>query len=68
MDDELNALLKNGTWSLLPSSPSMNIIGCKWVFKVKEKSDGSIFRYKARSEGLSSARLERTLMIHLAQS
>jgi histone deacetylase 1/2 len=26
----------------------MNIIDCKWVFKIKQKSDGSIKRYKAR--------------------
>jgi hypothetical protein len=26
----------------------MNIIGCKWVFKIKQKSDVSIERYKER--------------------
>ena len=25
----------------------MNVIGCKWIFKLKHKSDGSIERYKA---------------------
>jgi histone deacetylase 1/2 len=25
-----------------------NIIGCKWVFKIKRKLDGSIDRYKGR--------------------
>lgn len=48
MTEEFNALLKNQTWSLVPSSPSQNPVGCKWIFRVKRKSDGSIESYKAR--------------------
>uniref|UniRef100_A0A2N9GPU0 Integrase catalytic domain-containing protein n=1 Tax=Fagus sylvatica TaxID=28930 RepID=A0A2N9GPU0_FAGSY len=48
MNTEFNALLRNGTWSLIPPEPTMNLIGCKWVFKIKQKSDGSLDRYKAR--------------------
>jgi histone deacetylase 1/2 len=32
----------------VPPSQGKNIIDCKWVFKIKRKSDGSIERYKAR--------------------
>jgi len=48
MSEEYNALIQNGTWELVPPSPSQNIIGCKWVFKRKLKSDSSLDRYKAR--------------------
>jgi len=48
MNTEFDALLKNGTWSLVPFSPSMNIVGSKWVFKIKRKANGDIERYKAR--------------------
>lgn len=44
MDNEYQALLH---WSLVPRSSSMNIIGCKWVYKLKTKVDG-IGRYKTR--------------------
>ncbi|CAN6711752.1 unnamed protein product [Malus baccata var. baccata] len=46
MQDEYNALISTGTWSLVPSHPSQNIVGCKWVFRVKKKADGTIDRYK----------------------
>jgi hypothetical protein len=48
MATEFNALLKNGTWILVPPRPSLNIVGCKWVFRIKRRADGSVDRYKAR--------------------
>jgi histone deacetylase 1/2 len=49
MQEEIEALHKNGTWHLVPPIKGANIINCKWVFKVKRKADGSIERYKGRS-------------------
>jgi hypothetical protein len=48
MNAEFTALMHNGTWSLVPPKPNMNLVGCKWVFRIKHKPDGSIERYKAR--------------------
>jgi hypothetical protein len=45
---EFNALLQNQTWTLVPPQQAHNLVGCKWVFKVKRKADGSIERYKSR--------------------
>ena len=48
MQDEYDALLRNGTWHLVPNQEGKNLIDCKWVYKIKKKADGSIDRYKAR--------------------
>jgi hypothetical protein len=48
MNTEFDALLKNQTWTLVPSTQARNLVGCKWVFRVKRRADGSIERYKAR--------------------
>lgn len=48
MTEEINAFLKNNTWTLVPSTPSQNTVGCKWVFRIKRTSDGRLERYKAR--------------------
>ena len=47
MHDEINALEKNRTWAIAYLLPSKKAIGCKWVYKIKYKSDGPIERYKA---------------------
>ena len=48
MDEEYFALQRQNTWSLVPAAPGINLVGCKWVYKLKLHSDGSIARYKAR--------------------
>jgi hypothetical protein len=48
MIDEFRALLVNKTWHLIPHRSDLNIIDCKWVFKLKQKVDGTIDRHKAR--------------------
>ena len=48
MDSEYNSLLKQNTWSLVPLPFGKNVVHCKWVYKIKRGSDGSIARYKAR--------------------
>ena len=48
IDTEVNILLKNKTWILVPYHPTMNLIGYKWVFKLTYKFDGFVDRYKAR--------------------
>ena len=48
MDDEIHALHKQGTWTLADLPEGKKAIGCKWVYKVKHNSDGSVGRYKAR--------------------
>ena len=47
MDYEFTSLQQQHTWSLVPLSPDKNVVGYKWVYKVKRNSDGSIARFKA---------------------
>lgn len=48
MNEELNALKANQTWSLVPLPQGKHSIGCKWVYKLKFQADGSIERHKAK--------------------
>jgi hypothetical protein len=40
--------MDNNTWELVDLPEGKNLVGCKWIFKVKRKADGEIDRYKAR--------------------
>ena len=45
---EIDSILQNHTWELVDLPPGSKPRGCKWVFKKKMKTDGTIDKYKAR--------------------
>ncbi|GKC54903.1 ribonuclease H-like domain-containing protein [Tanacetum coccineum] len=48
MNQEIDALLRNGTWELVDLPEDRKAIGSKWIYKIKFRSSGEIDRYKAR--------------------
>lgn len=48
MQEELKALDQHNTWSITKLPKGKKVVGCKWIYKLKFKSDGSIERHKAR--------------------
>ena len=48
MNEKLDVLHKNNTWDMVDLPPSQSVVGCRWVYKIKTKANGSVERYKAR--------------------
>jgi len=48
MNDEIDAIKENNTWTLTSLPKDRKAIGSKWVYKIKRDSNGKIDRYKAR--------------------
>lgn len=48
MTIKMEALKKNSTWEMVPLPQGKKPVGCRWIYTIKYKADGSIDRYKAR--------------------
>lgn len=48
MEEEYESILKNKTWDLVELPKGKQPISCKWLYKPKFKTDGSIDKNKAR--------------------
>nr|GEV65235.1 zinc finger, CCHC-type [Tanacetum cinerariifolium] len=48
INDEMDSLVSNNTWELSDLPPGFKAIGCRWVFRIKYHTDGSIQTFKAR--------------------
>ncbi|XP_057990314.1 uncharacterized mitochondrial protein AtMg00820-like [Hevea brasiliensis] len=48
MEAEITALERNQTWELVPKLRDVKPISCKWIYKIKQCTNGSIERFKAR--------------------
>lgn len=61
---KFDALHRQGTWILVPLPPEKNVVGCRWIFKVKQRANGTIERRKARlvAKGFHRA---STILTHL---
>ena len=48
VNDEMDSIMSNNTWVLVDLVVGSKPIGCKWVFRRKYNSDGSLQTFKAR--------------------
>jgi len=48
INDEMSSLNQNHTWELVDVPSGVKPISCKWIFKKKLRSDGTIEKYKER--------------------
>lgn len=54
MKEELKALVENQTLDLVSYPTDITPIGCKWVYTIELKANGSLDRHKARSVALGN--------------
>lgn len=53
MNDELKSLKKNSTWEFVNRPKNRNVVGCRWVYKLKPNPSGPIFKARLVAKGFS---------------
>ena len=48
MKEELEKLIRRSTWKIVPKPEGANIVGSKWVFRLKKDANGNITSHRAR--------------------
>ena len=48
INDEMDSIMSNHTWKLVDLPSGSKPIGCKWVFRMKYYTDGTLHTFKAR--------------------
>ncbi|KAA0047030.1 putative mitochondrial protein [Cucumis melo var. makuwa] len=72
--EEMKALEKNNTWEICALPKGHKPVGCKWVFTLKYKADGTLDRHKARlttfvkSQGYSQGHSDHTLFTKVSET
>jgi hypothetical protein len=46
MNEDYHSLMANDTWGLVPLLKGIKLVRCKWVYRAKYASDGSVERHK----------------------
>ena len=58
INDEMDSIMSNNTWVLVDLPLGSKAIGCKWVFRRKHRTDGSIQAFKARLANANSTLMD----------
>jgi Reverse transcriptase (RNA-dependent DNA polymerase) len=48
MDEEIKSMYDNKVWDIIPLPEGVKPIGCKWILKTKNDSEGNVKKYKVR--------------------
>ena len=46
--EEITSLENRGTWEVVPRPKGVNVVSCKWVYRVKYGANGEVTCYKAQ--------------------
>ena len=59
MVEEYDSIVKNNAWEIVPRPVDKSVVGSRWIYKVKQATDGSVEKYKARFVAQGFSQIKR---------
>eukprot|EP00253_Pinus_taeda_P035696 PITA_35696 len=48
MIEEYDSIVRNNVWDMVPRRENKSVVSSRWLYKVKQATDGSVVKHKAR--------------------
>ena len=48
MVEEYDSIARNSAWEIVQRSFDKSVVGSRWIYKVKQATDGSVEKHKAK--------------------
>ena len=48
MVDEYDSIIRNNVWELVPRPTDKSLVSSRWIYKLKQATDGSVEKHKAK--------------------
>ena len=48
MMEKYDSIVRNSAWEIVPRPEGKSVVGSRWIYKVKQATDRSVEKYKAR--------------------
>ena len=58
MVEEYDSIVRKIAWEIVPRSVDKSVVGSRWIYKVKQATNGSVEKYKARFLALGFSQIE----------
>ena len=63
MVEEYDSIAWNNVWDVVPRPKNKSVVSSRWIYKVKQVTDGSVENHKARFVSHSFSQVKRIMLL-----
>ena len=63
MVEEYDSIVRNSVWDVVPRLENKSVVSYHWLYKLKQDTDGSVEKHKARFVSRGFSQVERIMLL-----